>query len=150
MATEQVIRQQPLIARCTRMMKSPSRLIAAGLGLALLAAVLWAVGGFSAIRSIGRETISVDSRAGRSGSLARRSDRGVIQIDESWPRPRSDRWMPGGLWLHASGGPPILDPPQWESGLPRVHQIPSGTGRWSGGGDKDVSLDPFHQQPRPI
>ncbi len=45
------------------MMKSPSRLIAAGLGLALLAAVLWAVGGFSAIRSIGRETISVDSCA---------------------------------------------------------------------------------------
>ncbi|MGO9466796.1 MAG: DUF1573 domain-containing protein [Isosphaeraceae bacterium] len=61
------------------MMKSPSRLIAAGLGLALLAAVLWAVGGFSAIRSIGRETISVDSRA-RSFGVVARGDRIAVSF----------------------------------------------------------------------
>lgn len=70
MATEQAVRQQSLIPWGIRILKSPSTLIAAGLGLALLSLACLALGGFRVIRSMRGQTISVDSDAKSFGVVS--------------------------------------------------------------------------------
>lgn len=69
MATEQAVRQESLVPWGLRIPKSPSTLIYAGLGLALLTLACWAVYGFRVIRSSGR-LISVDSDAKSFGVVS--------------------------------------------------------------------------------
>ena len=71
MATEQAIGEKPLIPRSVRILRSPSTLIAAGLGVALLSLACWAVSGFRTIRSMRGQTISVDSDVRSFGVVSR-------------------------------------------------------------------------------